>query len=67
MNPAPDLQPGKKKCLKCRKDFDSWDVKSNWICPACTRTNQREYIPRIAGSQVYLDGGASTAIEHDSD
>jgi hypothetical protein len=60
----PELRPGRVKCLKCGNMFDSRDVCTNRICPGCTRTNQREYVPRIAGSRVWGDGG-SASIDHD--
>lgn len=60
MPEKPKLEPGRKRCLKCRKWFDSWDVKLNHICPPCDRSNQREYIPRIAGSRVHGNGSRSS-------
>lgn len=62
----PELRPDRIKCLRCTKLFDSRDVCTNRICPACTRINNRDYIPRIITSKVYSsDGGTSKAIESD--
>jgi hypothetical protein len=36
----PPLRPGKAKCLKCDRDFNSWDVTMNRICPECTLLNE---------------------------
>lgn len=30
---------GRRKCLKCRRWFDSWDTSRNRICPECAKEN----------------------------
>lgn len=40
-------RPGRVKCLRCDKFFNSRDIATNRICATCTRLLNREYIPRI--------------------
>jgi hypothetical protein len=60
-------QPGKKDCLRCHKQFDSWDVKKNWICPMCTKLNSHEYIPKRHSSYIHnKDNDCGANIDHDA-
>lgn len=36
----PKYKPGKVSCLKCDKEFKSWDVRLKRICGSCSNINE---------------------------
>ena len=39
----PKLNPAIVRCLKCDKEFKSWDKKQNRICRDCREQNSKQY------------------------
>lgn len=39
-SPEKNENPGVRKCLSCDRDFKSWDVVRNRLCPSCGGGNQ---------------------------
>lgn len=35
------LEPARTRCLRCGREFSSWDTTRNRICLSCRRTNSR--------------------------
>ena len=39
----PKLKPALVRCLKCDKEFKSWDKSKNKICRDCREQNSKQY------------------------
>jgi hypothetical protein len=43
------LEPGRIPCLCCEQSFDSYDVRSNKVCPACQNRQDRLLATSVSG------------------
>ncbi len=51
-------KPGRIRCLRCSKFFDSWDIRANRICVPCDAINSRVRLPRTTASRIYTHDGS---------
>lgn len=49
---GPQDVPGMRNCLRCTHEFNSWDIKRNRLCPACTVSRDMNEIFTIHTAHV---------------
>jgi hypothetical protein len=56
VKPKPKTKTFERRCLKCARLFEPWDVCKNWICGQCDGANKAVRTTKIHSTYLHVDG-----------